>query len=136
MLAYLLAVATGIVTGLVAGKPIWAKDARIEAGLKAAAGAVVGAGLMYALRTWGGVSVDLGAYGNGVLGELPMTALPMVATVLALFYEIDNSGEEPDAKSEVEKTGKTRVAEALPDAARVDDLYEDEPAEERVRRTK
>ena len=31
---YLLAAAAGVLVGLVAGKPIWAKDAKIEAGMK------------------------------------------------------------------------------------------------------
>ena len=44
VLAYLAAVVTGVLTGLVAGKPIWAEGARIEAGLKAFVGALVGAG--------------------------------------------------------------------------------------------
>ena len=42
IVAYAAAVVTGIVVGLVAGKPIWAEDARIEAGTKAIAGAILG----------------------------------------------------------------------------------------------
>src|SRR6185436_7520967 len=36
LLAYLIASIAGMLTGLIAGKPIWAKEAKIEAGLKAA----------------------------------------------------------------------------------------------------
>src|SRR4051812_18079322 len=50
--AYLAAAATGVITGLVAGKPIWAADGKIEAGLKAFFGILLGLGAMFALRTW------------------------------------------------------------------------------------
>lgn len=36
LIAYLAAAAAGALVGLIAGKPIWAEGARIEAGLKAA----------------------------------------------------------------------------------------------------
>src|SRR4051812_18701263 len=52
IIAYLAAAATGVLVGLIAGKPIWAKDAKIEAGMKAFVGALLGAGLMYAARRW------------------------------------------------------------------------------------
>ena len=52
MLAYLSAAAAGALTGLVAGKPIWASGARIEGGLKALFGALLAAGAMFALRQW------------------------------------------------------------------------------------
>ena len=51
--AYLAAAATGVITGLVAGKPIWASDGKFEAGLKAFFGILLGLGGMFALRTWG-----------------------------------------------------------------------------------
>jgi hypothetical protein len=112
-LAYIAAVLTGAVTGLVAGKPIWQKDARIEAGLKAVAGAVVGGFAMFGVRQWLGVSIDLGELGKGALGDLPLTSLPLVATLLALFFEIDNTGDDGKA----EDASKKRVAA---DKARVD----------------
>ena len=49
-MAYLGAALTGVLIGLVAGKPIWAKDAKIEAGMKAFVGALLATGLMYAAR--------------------------------------------------------------------------------------
>src|SRR6478609_3692395 len=52
VIAYLAAAVTGVLIGLIAGKPIWAKDAKIEAGMKAFVGALLGAGLMYAVRRW------------------------------------------------------------------------------------
>src|SRR5215469_16609426 len=54
VLAYVAAALTGVLTGLVAGKPIWSSGAKIEAGLKAVFGALIGAGTMFALRQWGG----------------------------------------------------------------------------------
>src|SRR5690606_894675 len=43
IVAYLAAGLAGALVGLIAGKPIWAKDARIEAGMKAIVGALLGA---------------------------------------------------------------------------------------------
>src|SRR5271165_806544 len=57
--AYLAAAVTGVLTGLVAGKPIWASGARIEAGLKAFFGALLAAGLMFAVRRWVNFPLDL-----------------------------------------------------------------------------
>ena len=44
VVAYLAAAFAGVLIGLVAGKPIWAKDAKIEAGMKAFVGALLAAG--------------------------------------------------------------------------------------------
>src|SRR5580700_8587653 len=57
--AYLAAALTGVLTGLVAGKPIWSSGAKIEAGLKAFFGALLGAGLMFAVRRWVDFPLDL-----------------------------------------------------------------------------
>ena len=94
VLAYVAAAVTGIVTGLVAGKPIWSEGGRIEAGLKAFFGALLAAGGMFALRTWAKVEVDLTALqaGQGFVGDLPAVSLPLVAAVLAGFFELDNTG--------------------------------------------
>jgi hypothetical protein len=95
VLAYLAAGLTGVLTGLVAGKPIWASGAKIEAGLKAVFGALIGAGLMFALRQWGGgFRPDLGFIhaGHGPVGDLPAASLPLLAAVLGAFFELDNTG--------------------------------------------
>jgi hypothetical protein len=95
ILAYVSAAVTGVLTGLVAGKPIWASGAKIEAGLKAVFGALIGAGLMFALRQWGGAfQPDLGVIhaGHGSVGELPAASLPLLAAVLGAFFELDNTG--------------------------------------------
>src|SRR5262245_42193330 len=93
LVAYAAAAVTGVLTGLVAGKPIWAQDGRIEAGLKAFFGALLAAGLMFALRKWVHVPLDLTSLGGGAgeVGELPIVSLPMIATALALFFAADNT---------------------------------------------
>jgi hypothetical protein len=98
LMAYLAAALTGVLTGLVAGKPIWASEAKIEAGLKAFFGALIGAGVMFALRRWaGGVTLDLpaiGAHGPTSVADLPAASLPLVAAVLGGFFELDNTGDK------------------------------------------
>jgi len=49
-LGYAFAAMTGVLVGLVAGKPIWAKGALVEAGLKAFIGALLACGLLFGLR--------------------------------------------------------------------------------------
>jgi len=108
VVAYLAAALTGVLIGLVAGKPIWAKDAKIEAGMKAFVGALLGAGLMYAARRWltMPVPITLGpltaaneslgeaARSAGTIGGVAMTSLAAVAAVLGGFYEADNDPSE------------------------------------------
>jgi len=108
--AYLLAVVAGALSGLVAGKPIWAAGARIEAGLKAVVGALLGAGLMYALRRWFALQLDLGQLGQGSVGQLPIVSLPLIATALSMLYELDNTGDEDDETKPPPAAAKKRVA--------------------------
>src|ERR1039458_9614427 len=100
--AYLAAAVTGVLTGLVAGKPIWAAGARIEAGLKAFFGALIAAGVMFALRMWVGhapLPVTEFTPDAIAMGFLPFTSLPAVAAVLGAFFELDNTGgDDKDAK--------------------------------------
>ena len=107
--AYLAAAATGVITGLVAGKPIWSADGKIEAGLKAFFGVLLALGGMFALRTWANLHVDLTMLkaGEGLLGYLPATSLPIIAGVLAAFYEIDNSPSGESDKKDGEAAGAT-----------------------------
>lgn len=128
-LAYVAAAVTGALTGLVAGKGIWEKDARIEAGLKAGVGALIGAGAMFAIRRWLSMNVDLGQLGAGAVGELPIASLPLIATALALFYELDNTGSSegsaPTTKTRVDPTGaatdeRAELEQALDEQAEAD----------------
>jgi hypothetical protein len=125
VMAYVAAAVTGVLTGLVAGKPIWAAGGKIEAGLKAFFGALIAAGGMFALRQWVKVDLNLSGpgLGQGALGELPIATLPIIATVLATFFELDNTGTEK------EEDTKKRVA-APPASKKLNgkqaDLLEDE----------
>jgi hypothetical protein len=118
--AYLFAATGGVLVGLFAGKPIWAKGARIEAGLKAGFGALLGAGLMFALRKWVGFNVDLSSIGlgQGALGTNVAVAFPMVATMIALLFEVDNmfGGDEKGSKTSkrIASGTKARVASDEP----------------------
>ncbi len=105
LFAYVSAAATGVLTGLVAGKPIWASGAKIEAGLKAFFGALLASGLLFALRQWGGgvhPPVTEFTEAGKMLGEMPATALPLVAAVLGGFFELDNTGD-PEPKDGARK---------------------------------
>ena len=108
--AYLAAAVTGVLTGLVAGKPIWSADGKIEAGLKAFFGALIALGGMFALRQWVHVDADLSALkaGSSELGHLPAASLPMIAAVLAMFFEIDNG----DGPKEKDGSGGKRPADS------------------------
>jgi len=109
-LAYVAAAITGIVIGLIAGKPIWAKDARIEAGVKAVVGALLGAGLMFGVQKLLKMPVPpqlVGLLGGAkdaaapTLATLPITSLAVVAALLGGFYDADNTSEpEGEAKKE------------------------------------
>lgn len=133
--AYLAAAATGVITGLVAGKPIWSADGKIEAGLKAFFGILLGLGGMFALRTWVKVDLDLSMLkaGEGNLGDLPAASLPLIAAVLAGFYEIDNSPSSEGDKKDDEGSGAASAKKGSGKKVRVadeDDGAEDEEVEE------
>jgi hypothetical protein len=133
-LGYVLAAATGALTGLVAGKPIWASGGQIEAGLKAFFGALLAAGGLYAIRTWLPVHVPLalvnymtmlhpGASADGelLLGNLPGAFLPVIAAALGGLYELDNTPEtKKDDKGGGEKKGGARVGTKIRIAADAD----------------
>ncbi len=101
VLALAAGAATGALVGLVTGKPIWANGAKIEAGLKAFAGAVLGVIAMLLVRKFLGQEIDLSAFGAGAgsIGDLPVTSLPIVAALLGGFYEVDNTPEPIDKKA-------------------------------------
>jgi hypothetical protein len=114
--AYLAALATGAFVALVAGKPVWAKGAWIEVGLKAFFGSLLAAGAMFALRRWGVTTVNLSSFGaspveGGAIGYLPAAALPIIATVLSMFFEIDNTDapEEQAPAKTLPGTAKAQV---------------------------
>lgn len=123
VLAYVAAALTGVLTGLVAGKPIWSSGAQIEAGLKAIFGALLAAGGMFAIRQWVHLSVpelNLPVVGemHGDIGNLPLVALPLLGAILGGFYEADNTPEdnEKDKKKGLPEPAKKKPAAALPPA--------------------
>jgi hypothetical protein len=147
LFAYLGGAIAGAAVGLVAGKPIWAEGAKIEAGMKAIVGALLGAGLMWAVRKWlGAVAVpfNLGTLAapnsslgelsaNGTIGGLALTSFAVVAGLLGGFYEADNTpgAAEPDATKATEKAAdkaKPRIAASKVEA---DEFEEDEPVDPR-----
>ncbi|XXY55004.1 hypothetical protein WME91_28130 [Sorangium sp. So ce269] len=151
IIAYLAAALAGVLVGLIAGKPIWAKDAKIEAGMKAFVGALLGAGLMYAARRWltmpvpvplgelGGANLSLGeaAGSAGTFGGLAVTSLAAIAALLGGFYEADNNpsdeatpGAKPAAKAAA--GGNKRIAAATA----ADDLEDDVEIEPEKKRAK
>jgi hypothetical protein len=128
IVAYLAAAATGVLIGLVAGKPIWAKDAKIEAGMKAFVGALLGAGLMYAARRWLTMPVPLigplwaantslgeaATSSTGTVGGMAITSLAAIAALLGGFYEADNDPSEgehtPEAGAKRAPASNKRIA--------------------------
>ncbi len=102
VVAYLAAALSGVLVGLVAGKPIWAKDAKIEAGTKAFVGSLLGLGLMAAAPNWlmaVPIPISLGtlAPDGATLGGFAMTALAGIAALLGGFYEADNDPSDEAA---------------------------------------
>jgi hypothetical protein len=108
----LLGASAGFLVGLVAGRPVWARDAKTEALLKAGVGALGGAGLSLAAAHWLRVSLDLSAFqlGVGPAGMLPAATLPLVATVLALFFELDDDGPRHESPRISSARSKRRLA--------------------------
>src|SRR5271170_2252281 len=115
VLAYLAAAAVGGLTGLIAGKPIWASGAKVEGLLKALFGALMGAGAMFALRQWAtGFDVNLsflGAGGPAPVGELPAASLPLIAAILGGLFGLDNTAADEDGSKANKRvaTGGSRV---------------------------
>jgi hypothetical protein len=129
-----------VLTGLVAGKPIWASGAKIEAGLKAFFGALLAAGLMFALRQWVHFQPDMAFLMPGVdpvdvhtavVGSVPALALPAVAAVLGGFFELDNTGgaDKDDAKDAGSKS-KKRVADDKANGTAKKRVADDDDADE------
>ena len=151
IVAYLSASMTGVLVGLIAGKPIWAKDAKIEAGMKAVVGALIGAGLLWAVRRWLGqipMPVSLGTLtasnsslhetlSYGSVGGLSLTSLPVVGAVLGAFYDVDNTpgGDVAAEKKDTSSAAapKARIAAGKQAVEDLDDA-EEAPAEKRQKR--
>ncbi|HEX4515201.1 MAG TPA: hypothetical protein VH054_16760 [Polyangiaceae bacterium] len=122
VLAYVFAAVTGVLVGLVAGKPIWASGGQIEAGLKAVVGAGVASAAMWAMRRWLGIDLNLHELGvtpaiPTAAGLLPVVTLPLIAAVLGAFYEADNTPAADDEKGA--KSGKGKAPASKKEKVRV-----------------
>jgi hypothetical protein len=140
LVAYLAAAVTGILIGLVAGKPIWAKDAKIEAGTKAVVGALLGVGLMAAARNWlmMEIPVSLGSLGpeHATFGGFAMTALAGIAGLLGGFYEADNDATSEGAEAKAkpgQASAPKRIAQEHVDPEEEEEL-EAEPDQKRAKK--
>jgi hypothetical protein len=133
VVAYLAAAVAGVVVGLVAGKPIWAKDAKIEAGTKAFVGALLSLGLMAAARHWLTMEIPfptgaLVPYHHEALtlGGFAMTSLAAIAGLLGGFYEADNDASGEEAAPEGAQKGKAgkpqRIAAEAPSGEEEEEL--------------
>jgi len=94
VVAYAAAALVGALVGAVAGKPIWAREAKLEGLLKSLAGAFIAATAMYGARKWlTGVHVNLDAFGGGAgpIGEIPAAALPLIGAGLGFVFQIDDA---------------------------------------------
>jgi hypothetical protein len=123
LLAYATSVGAGILVALVAGKPIWAKDAWVEVLLKAVAAAPAAAGLVFAAHHLLRSTLSLGSWGTGTASQLPLVLLPLVATLLATFFEMDNT-DEPDAAGPRRRVGTPPARTRLEEAAEDEELLE------------
>ncbi len=132
-LAYTFAAVTGVLTALVAGKGIWVRGAGVENGIKAVVALGLASLAVFAVRKWAAVDVDLSALsaGAGRLGDLPAASLPIVGTVLALLYEMDNLGES--AKEQQRDSVRKRVAPGLAEGSLADESEELSGSAERRR---
>lgn len=135
-LGYAFAAITGVLVGLVAGKPIWAKGALVEAGLKAFIGALLACGMLFGLRFVPFTLPGFAGAPAALLGQHAFGALAAVATLLAVFYEIDNTGGDAEA---VDKNAPTRKrvegpASKKPAAAAELDAGEEEESGRKAKR--
>jgi hypothetical protein len=116
--AYGAALAVGVLGGLITGKPIWASDAKVEAGLKAVVGALLAAAGMFALRRWApevSLPAPLGTGAPVSAGDLP-ASLAILGASLGALFELDNTDEGKKAPGATARprgsppTGARRVA--------------------------
>jgi hypothetical protein len=143
VVAYLAAAVAGVVVGLVAGKPIWAKDAKIEAGTKAFVGALLSLGLMAAARQWltMEVPVPVGSlvpyhHDTLTLGGFAMTSLAAIAGLLGGFYEADNDASSEEAAPPGAAKGKAGKPQRIAAEASSGEEEEETESESDQKRSK
>lgn len=145
LVAYPAAIVLGLLIACLAGKPIWAKGARIEVGMKAVVAAIFAPLLLFLARRFVtmGLPIDPSVIGlettTAALGTFAVTSYAMVAAVLAGFFDADNDpGEEEkgDAKqAKAAATGKRIAASASDDAEALADFEQaDDAARRKLRK--
>jgi hypothetical protein len=124
--AYLAAVGVSFFTALVAGRPIWAAGAWVEVLLKAIAGAAVASGLLFAATRYVEQSANLGPLGQGHLVQLPYVILPLLATLLAVFFEAGNNDSKSATHESSASGSRIRVGnDGQPSSAAEDGVLEE-----------
>lgn len=138
---YLAAALVGALVGLVAGKPIWSADGKIEAGLKAGFGALLSLGLLWLVRRFVTVPlpISLGQFAdaNRSIGETALTSLALVGGALGAFYDADNTPAPPgQAKPGAPPPGspKARIGAGAGAAEEDLGLDEDVPSKKQMKR--
>lgn len=137
-IAYPAAALAGVLVGLVAGKPIWAKDARIEAGMKAVVGAILASVMMFAAQRWLTMGVPALLSGipgglvdaSGTLGTLAVTSLALIAALLGGFYEADNDAPPEESAKSLPASEKGRLEKSRVKVDLVDDELDEDLGDE------
>jgi hypothetical protein len=99
--------------------------------LKGIVGSALAAAFMFALRRWVHLPLDLSGLGAGVgaVGQLAATSLPAVATLLAVLFDLDNTGDEAaDSRASAGGHQQVRISER----AGQEDLESQIPEEEEL----
>ncbi|MGZ3422095.1 MAG: hypothetical protein ACXVEF_37010 [Polyangiales bacterium] len=131
ILAYAFAAVTGVIVGLVAGKPIWAKGGAIEAGLKAFVGALLACGILFGLRFLSFKVPAVAMFPAEEIGKHPLASLMAISTVLAMFYEIDNDAPKEEPKARLSSVGGPKARVAADDLEGLDEEEAAPPAKKR-----
>lgn len=131
IVAYAAAGVVGALSGVVAGKPIWAREAKLEALLKSLAGAFIAVTAMYGARKWlsgFGVNLQSLGLGTGPVGEVPAVALPLIGAGLGFVFQID------DAFGSDEASPRQRLSDAAPPGRDSEEEQAESSEDRRARR--
>ncbi|MBX3272701.1 MAG: hypothetical protein KF729_20740 [Sandaracinaceae bacterium] len=109
LLGFLVSMGAAGTAGVFAGKAPWKEGAWIEAALKGMVGVGLGA-----LAYWGLSYIPFGVpfpglEGTHAIAALPVVFAPAIAGVYGSLVELDNTGDEGDAKGKEKKGPKARV---------------------------
>lgn len=129
LLGFLVSMGAAGTAGVFAGKAPWKEGAWIEALLKGMVGVGLGA-LAYWGLTYVPFSVPFpGLPGTHALAALPVVFAPAVAGVYGALVELDDTGDDADAKKKQGEGPKARV-----EVEAADETVEDAGGKRRERR--